>query len=173
MNSCRRVRFRILSGDDDGDGGCIDRMHTRPQPHTVVLYKLGWELAKDDLGTYWSIVTPTSAPVPFQTFHHVHTLRTVQYLVDPMNFIYGNFLTGKKECVLLAHDWGGAVGWQFAYKYPQMVSKFVPMNCPHPAAFEAIIRSEFSQFVNSGYFFFQILFNVYLHQRCAVVVQIY
>jgi pimeloyl-ACP methyl ester carboxylesterase len=39
---------------------------------------------------------------------------------------------GEKECVLVAHDWGGAVAWAFAYTYPQYVKKLVMFDAPHP-----------------------------------------
>ena len=59
----------------------------------------------------------------------------------------------------MAHDWGGAVGWQFVSKHPEMVTKFVPMNCPHIAAFQEVIRTNWRQKTKSWYmFFFQLPF---------------
>ncbi|MGF1481065.1 MAG: alpha/beta fold hydrolase [Cyanophyceae cyanobacterium] len=63
---------------------------------------------------------------------------------------------GYESCVLVAHDWGGAIAWSFAYAYPQMVEKLIVMNIPHPAQFAAGIRHP-EQLLRSWYMFlFQI-----------------
>ncbi|MCG5056823.1 MAG: alpha/beta hydrolase [Limnoraphis sp. WC205] len=42
---------------------------------------------------------------------------------------------GYDHCTLVAHDWGGAIAWNVAYTYPEMVDKLIVMNLPHPAKF--------------------------------------
>ena len=42
---------------------------------------------------------------------------------------------GYEDCILVAHDWGGAIAWSFAYAYPEMVEKLIVLNIPHPAKF--------------------------------------
>jgi epoxide hydrolase 4 len=65
---------------------------------------------------------------------------------------------GYGTCILVAHDWGGAIAWQFAYAYPEMVSKLIVMNLPHPAKFSEGLRTP-QQLLKSWYiFFFQIPF---------------
>ena len=32
---------------------------------------------------------------------------------------------GYQDCILVSHDWGGAIAWNFAYTYPTMVEKLV------------------------------------------------
>lgn len=51
--------------------------------------------------------------------------------------------------MLLAHDWGAGIGWNVVHRYPELVNKFVPMNCPHPAAFVEVITSDYTQVVKS------------------------
>lgn len=34
--------------------------------------------------------------------------------------------------VLVAHDWGGAIGWWFAHRYSPLIRKLVIINCTHP-----------------------------------------
>ena len=60
---------------------------------------------------------------------------------------------GYESCVLVAHDWGGAIAWSFAYAYPQMVERLIVLNIPHPAKFEAGIRTP-QQLLRSWYIFF-------------------
>ena len=37
---------------------------------------------------------------------------------------------GYESCVLVAHDWGGAIAWSFAYAYPQMVERLIVLEYP-------------------------------------------
>ncbi|GFE70720.1 alpha/beta fold hydrolase [Chroococcus sp. FPU101] len=63
---------------------------------------------------------------------------------------------GYDNCILVGHDWGGAIAWSFAYNYPNMVEKLIVLNLPHPAKFGEGLRT-FQQLLKSWYvFFFQI-----------------
>ena len=63
---------------------------------------------------------------------------------------------GYKDCVLVAHDWGGAIAWSFAYAYPEMVEKLIVLNIPHPAKFVEGLKTP-QQLLKSWYIFaFQI-----------------
>lgn len=42
---------------------------------------------------------------------------------------------GEKKVFLVAHDWGGAVAWAFAEKYPDMLHRLVILNAPHHHVF--------------------------------------
>ncbi len=65
---------------------------------------------------------------------------------------------GYKNCVLVAHDWGGAIAWSFAYAYPEMVDKLIVMNMPHPTKFAEGLRTR-QQLLKSWYIFlFQLPF---------------
>lgn len=59
----------------------------------------------------------------------------------------------SKQIYLVGHDWGGAIAWWLAIYYPQYVKKLVVMNCPHPIAFEKVLRG-LDQLVKSWYMFF-------------------
>ena len=63
---------------------------------------------------------------------------------------------GYEDCILVAHDWGGAIAWNFAYAYPEMVEKLVVLNIPHPAKFAQGLQTP-QQLLKSWYVFaFQI-----------------
>lgn len=62
----------------------------------------------------------------------------------------------KGPTTLIAHDWGGAIGWTYALAHPRPLERFIVMNLPHPAIFMKGVRS-FAQLKKSWYmFFFQI-----------------
>ena len=48
---------------------------------------------------------------------------------------------GYESCVLVAHDWGGAIAWSFAYTYPHLVDQLIVLNIPHPAKFAQGLRT--------------------------------
>lgn len=60
---------------------------------------------------------------------------------------------GYDKCVLVGHDWGGAIAWNFAYAHPEMVERLIVLNLPHPAKFAEGIRTP-QQLLRSSYMFF-------------------
>ncbi len=58
---------------------------------------------------------------------------------------------GFERCVLVAHDWGGAVAWNFAAAYPQMVDRLIILNSPHPVLFARELRHNPAQQTASQY----------------------
>ncbi|BAU64435.1 alpha/beta hydrolase fold protein [Stanieria sp. NIES-3757] len=59
---------------------------------------------------------------------------------------------GYESCILVGHDWGGAIAWSFAYDHPEMVDKLIILNLPHPAKFAQGLRSP-QQLLKSSYIF--------------------
>ena len=63
---------------------------------------------------------------------------------------------GYRDCILVAHDWGGAIAWHFAYAYPEMVEKLIVLNIFYLAKFAQGLRTP-EQLLKSWYIFaFQI-----------------
>jgi pimeloyl-ACP methyl ester carboxylesterase len=58
---------------------------------------------------------------------------------------------GKTRFTLVAHDWGGAVGWSFAAAFPQLVERLVIINSPHPAIFQRDLAGDPAQQAASEY----------------------
>ena len=48
---------------------------------------------------------------------------------------------GFDRAIVVAHDWGGAVAWQWAIARPERVSKLVILNSPHPVPFARELAS--------------------------------
>jgi pimeloyl-ACP methyl ester carboxylesterase len=77
---------------------------------------------------------------------------TLDKLTDDVKNLIEHF--GRKNCILMAHDWGAAVAWRFAMDYPEMVTKLVILNGPHPATMLKVIKTSWKQRLMSWYIFF-------------------
>ena len=73
-----------------------------------------------------------------------------QFILDVEGVIKG---LGYERCVLVGHDWGGAIAWNFAYAHPEMVERLIVINLPHPAKFAQGFRTP-QQLLRSSYIFF-------------------
>lgn len=58
---------------------------------------------------------------------------------------------GEDSAVIVGHDWGGMVAWNFAFAYPQMVDRLVVMNLPHPNGMLRELTINEEQRANSDY----------------------
>ncbi|KAA3645027.1 MAG: alpha/beta hydrolase [Chloroflexi bacterium] len=64
---------------------------------------------------------------------------------------------GRDKVYLAGHDWGAAVAWWVALKYPERIQKLAILNVPHPAVMRRHLMSNPIQLLRSWYiFFFQI-----------------
>lgn len=64
---------------------------------------------------------------------------------------------GRDKVFLVGHDWGAAVAWWTALKYPERVEKLVILNVPHPAIMIEMLDKNGRQRLKSWYIgFFQI-----------------
>lgn len=55
---------------------------------------------------------------------------------------------------VIGHDWGAAVAWDIALRYPDTVDRLGIINVPHPTVLETALRSNLSQVRKSWYMFF-------------------
>ena len=79
----------------------------------------------------------------------------VPLLVQDIRALLEKLSKGRKA-ILIAHDWGGALAWIFAARYPEMLEKLVIINAPHPTIFARELRSNPKQQQASSYMtFFQ------------------
>ena len=56
---------------------------------------------------------------------------------------------GRQRCVLVGHDWGGAVAFDFAALYPSKVDKLAVLAAPAPRLFQR--NMDFKQLLKSSY----------------------
>ncbi len=48
--------------------------------------------------------------------------------------------SGRREILLIGHDWGGGVAWEFARRALRPLQRLVVMNMPHPSRFVEELR---------------------------------
>jgi epoxide hydrolase 4 len=65
-------------------------------------------------------------------------------------------LEGAPLACLVAHDWGGAVAWNFANQFPQLAQKLAIINSPHPGTFLRALQTSEAQRQASAYMNFLI-----------------
>jgi len=58
---------------------------------------------------------------------------------------------GAPLACLIAHDWGGAVAWNFANQFPQITNKLAIINSPHPGTFLRALQTSDAQRQASAY----------------------
>jgi pimeloyl-ACP methyl ester carboxylesterase len=62
--------------------------------------------------------------------------------------------SGREQVYLVGHDWGAAVAWWVAGKYPERVKKLAILNVPHPAVMRRAVLEDAEQRKRSWYIFF-------------------
>ncbi len=58
---------------------------------------------------------------------------------------------GHERCILVAHDWGGAIAWSVAIAHPELIERLVILNAPHPVPFARALASDAAQQKASAY----------------------
>ncbi|MCU0813267.1 MAG: alpha/beta hydrolase [Burkholderiaceae bacterium] len=84
----------------------------------------------------------SSAPTEVEAYRARHLVADVKALVDRL---------GGTVDLLVAHDWGGAVAWNFAVQHPASLRRLLIVNAPHPATFLRDLRSSPAQQSASAY----------------------
>lgn len=84
----------------------------------------------------------SSKPEDVAAYHAGHLVDDLRALAEHL---------GHKKFMLVAHDWGGAVAWSAAMRYPQCVEKLIIINSPHPAVFARELLSNPDQQAASQY----------------------
>ncbi len=155
MTAPRTVRANGLefAYDEAGSGDNIALcLHGFPESRFSWRHQLpalaaaGWHAIAPDLRGYGD----TSRPVGRAAY-------TLRHLVDDAAALFDAF--GARRRLLVAHDWGAVIAWQFAIERARPLDGLVIMNVPHPAVMRAVMRRSLAQLRRSWYiFFFQLPF---------------
>lgn len=92
----------------------------------------------------------SSAPAEVSAYRPKFLVQDIAALVD--------IETGGTQplACLVAHDWGGAVAWNFANQHPQLTHRLAIINSPHPGTFLRELKTNPAQQEASAYMNFLI-----------------
>jgi len=108
------------------------------------LAQAGWHAVAPDLRGYGETTRPAA-----------RAAYTLCHLVDDAAALFDAF--GARRRLLVAHDWGAVIAWQFAIERARPLDRLIIMNVPHPAIMRTVLRRSLAQLRRSWYvFFFQL-----------------
>lgn len=81
-------------------------------------------------------------PGDVKDYRAKHLVEDLRQLIDHL---------GARPCIVVAHDWGGAVAWNFAIEHPDYLSRLVIINAPHPIPFARALARDLEQIAASQY----------------------
>jgi pimeloyl-ACP methyl ester carboxylesterase len=105
-----------------------------------LLARLGYRVWAPDLRGYGA----TERPRGVRAYRMSELLADVAGLIDA---------AAPREVLLVAHDWGGAIAWEFVARRVRPVDRFVVMNVGHPVIFARYLRRPSRQMLRSYYMF--------------------
>jgi pimeloyl-ACP methyl ester carboxylesterase len=76
-------------------------------------------------------------PAGVAAYRHKALLEDLRQLIE-----YLLARNDDKSCILVAHDWGGAIAWTFAAAFPQYLKKLVIINAPHTVPFAQALAND-------------------------------
>lgn len=135
MSSPRGLRSVIVQANgirlhtiQAGEGPLILFLHGFPQFWYAWRHQLA-EFSRDHLAVAPDLrgYNLSDKPAGVDAYRARHIVADVRDLARQLN--------GGKPFTLVAHDWGGAVAWNLASAAPELVSRLVILNSPHPYTF--------------------------------------
>ena len=72
-----------------------------------------------------------------------------RHVIDDLERLIAHL--GYGQCVLVAHDWGGAVAWNMALSKPALIKQLIIINAPHPYLFLRALATDPAQQAASAY----------------------
>lgn len=122
-----------------------------------VLDDAGWRAVAPDLRGYGDSDRP----------HAVSAYR-IEHLLDDVAGMFDALPSRRR--VLIGHDWGGLIAWEFAMRKVRPIDGLIILNVGHPAVFRRELQRSWGQRLRSSYMaFFQLplLPQALLRYGCA------
>jgi epoxide hydrolase 4 len=92
----------------------------------------------------------SSAPAEVEAYRAKHLMADIEALAGYCNRVAGR-AADVPMAAMIAHDWGGAVAWNFAVQRRALLERLVIINSPHPATFLRELQHSAAQQAASAY----------------------
>lgn len=92
----------------------------------------------------------SSAPSEVEAYRAKHLMADIEALAAHCNRVAGR-APDAPLAAMVAHDWGGAVAWNFAVQRRALLERLVIINSPHPATFLRELQHSAAQQSASAY----------------------
>jgi len=102
-----------------------------------------WENQLEDFGKDHHAIAPDMRGYNLSDKPEGVDAYSVEVLLEDVRAFIQSF--GPEPVVVVAHDWGGICAWHFAAKYPELITKLVIINSPHPATLYRELRTNGAQ----------------------------
>ncbi|MCU0567574.1 MAG: alpha/beta hydrolase [Oculatellaceae cyanobacterium Prado106] len=124
-----------------GEGDLVILLHGFPEfwyswRHQIPALAKHFKVVVPDLRGYNDSDKPVSG-------YDIETLATdVKGLIENMGYLKAH---------VVGHDWGGAIAWKFAQKFPHLLDHLAVLNAPHPDRLRQEMLSNFDQMRRSWF----------------------
>ncbi len=108
-----------------------------------------WEAQLREFGGDYFAVAPDLRGFNLSDMPADPSAYKAKHIVDDLRLLAAHL--GYEKFVLVAHDWGGAIAWNFAISLPQLLHKLVIVNAPHPYLFAQALANDPEQRAASEY----------------------
>jgi pimeloyl-ACP methyl ester carboxylesterase len=79
---------------------------------------------------------------------------------------------GREKCTLVAHDFGGAIAWNFVMLHPEMLDSYVILGAPYSPSNLRVLTSNLFQVFMSWYAFTALLYFPQLSHQFELYKQL-
>ena len=126
-----------------GDGPLVVMLHGFPD------YWYTWRHQMEALSSSHQVVAidmrgynRSDKPAGVESYKMKHLVADVRAVIEHFK---------KEKATIVGHDWGGAVAWNFAMRYPKACDKLIILNLPHPWGLARELANNPDQQKNSQY----------------------
>lgn len=133
-----RIRLHCVS---QGEGDLVVLLHGFPE------FWYSWRYQIPALARYFKVVVPdlrgyNDSDKP-ESGYDIDTLTAdIQGLIKQLGYVKAH---------IVGHDWGGAIAWNLAQKFPQSLDRLAILNAPHPQRWLTEIGGNFDQLQRSWF----------------------